>query len=200
MGEVPIDGPVLSQRITVARAPTDPSWDEAFCADSWPCLEVTPHKIDANIWAFDVRFDPSSLPLGWFKADLHLRFKRDGQVLLGGRDIPLIGHIVGNIAAMPPALYAGILASGEKKSMELKFESKDGTPLEFVSVVDTSLHPELVEVTPETAEKGRLKFRCTFMGKENVGRVSGKLFFKIKSAKTYTVSVLFIAEVQDELE
>jgi hypothetical protein len=199
MGEVSVDGPVLTQQLTLTRLPGDPPWDEAFCPDTWDCLKVTPHKIDANTWTFDVRFDPGQLPLGWFKANLHLRFKQGDRILLGGRDIPMMGHIVGNIETLPPALYVGLMAPGEKKSMDLDFKSKNGTPLRFVSVSDTSLHPELIQVTPATAEKGQLKFRCSFTGRENAGRISGKLLFKITDTKTYVVSVLFIAEVQDEV-
>ena len=198
LGDVPVDGPIQTAQIKLTSAANAPPWDEAFCPDSYSYLKVTSKKVDAKTWEFDVLPDPRNLPLGPFKTTIHLRLKEKGQILLGGQDVPVLGRVTGNIDIVPKTLYVGLIVPNETKTIDLDLKSTDGKPLKFLSLSNSSPHPELIQVKPSDGTGTDLRFKCTVTGQKDVGSISGKLLFKLQGGDGHDVSVPFIAQVQDQ--
>jgi hypothetical protein len=170
-GKVDADLKSISQMVAVKKGDSQKDWDGLEILFNGERLPV---KKDPDAFRTCLTFTPAAFPLGNFKSELRIRFRRDGNYLDEELKIPVNALITSDVAASPPSLFFGVLYDGAAKEGQIQIKSKTGAPV-FLQSISTD-NPETLQVSKVPDEAGaplRIAYRFSPKGKK--GDISTKL-------------------------
>jgi hypothetical protein len=109
------------------------SWDEAEILSRSYLITINGRTSSDSPKPLSFRFNPKSLPLGFFVGDVPIRFKLHGRPVLGGLNVPLTAKILGDVVASPAAIYLGSLRPGGWLRVIISIGSKSGRLVHYRS-------------------------------------------------------------------